>query len=236
MLNDQLFMALLSFVLIGALFGFLEHNLSKEQKLFMGDSGSLFTGFLLAYLIVEFLNFNLTSESVYRLENAPIIALAIIAYPLFDTLRIFTVRIRQGRSPFSADKNHIHHRWLAIGLTHRAASFVIVLSSILVVVIAVMLKSLNVHVQLVLCVSLGVISFLVPFKISVLNSNKTSGIGDHKTANANAKKQNIFAFSTTNDVDDVSLEWSNTALKEEEKLYNEIKQRKTAKKEGSLTE
>ncbi|WP_082960136.1 MraY family glycosyltransferase [Maribacter hydrothermalis] len=167
MLNDQLFMALLSFVLIGALCGFLEHNLSKEQKLFMGDSGSLFTGFLLAYLIIEFLNFNLTSESVYRLENAPIIALAVISYPLFDTLRVFTVRMRQGRSPFSADKNHIHHRWLVKGLSHRAASFVIVLSSILVVIISVMLKSLNIHMQLLLCVGFGVLGFLVPFILSI---------------------------------------------------------------------
>ena len=56
LLNGQHYLALASFILIGALIGFLQHNLSKRQKLFMGDSGSLFTGFLLAYLTVAFLN------------------------------------------------------------------------------------------------------------------------------------------------------------------------------------
>ncbi|WP_405380785.1 MraY family glycosyltransferase [Maribacter sp. LLG6340-A2] len=183
MLNEQLFMAMLSFVLIGAQCGFLEHNLSKSQKLFMGDSGSLFTGFLLAYQIVEFLNFNLFTSSDFKIDNAPILALGLMAYPLFDTLRVFAVRIYNGKSPFSADKNHIHHRWLVKGLSHRAASFVIVLSNILVVILTIMMKSINVHIQLVLCLLLGCVVFLLPIalkKIELQNnyislkSNSTS--------------------------------------------------------------
>ncbi|SEL19574.1 UDP-N-acetylmuramyl pentapeptide phosphotransferase/UDP-N-acetylglucosamine-1-phosphate transferase [Maribacter orientalis] len=222
MLNNYVFMSLVSFALIGAQCGFLEHNLSKKQKLFMGDSGSLFTGFLLAYLVVVFLNFNLTTGTEFRLDNAPILALAIVSYPLFDTLRVFSVRMYQGKSPFDADRNHIHHRWLSKGLPHRAASFVIVLTSILVIVFAVMLKSFNMNVQLVVCVALGVGCYLSPFIISYQRFTKNSM--------SQKKGQRILAVSSNEEHTDQEDNWSDATFDEEKKLYEEIKQRKM--KEG----
>ena len=225
MLNDYLFMSLVSFVLIGAQCGFLEHNLSKSQKLFMGDSGSLFTGFLLAYVVVVFLNFNLTTVTEYRMDNAPILALAIISYPLFDTLRVFSIRMYQGRSPFDADRNHIHHRWLSKGLPHRAVSFVIVLTSILVIVFAVMLKSLNINVQLVVCVVLGVGCYLSPFVISFQRSTKNSL--SHK------KDQRMLAVSSNEDNTDNEDNWSDAAFEEEKKLYEKVKHSKMTEGKSS---
>lgn len=224
MLNDYLFMSLVSFVLIGAQCGFLEHNLSKKQKLFMGDSGSLFTGFLLSYLVVVFLNFNLNTVTEFRIENAPILALAIISYPLFDTLRVFSVRMYHGKSPFEADRNHIHHRWLSKGLSHRAASFIIVLTSILVIVFAVMLKSFNINVQLLACVVLGVLCYLSPFLFSFQKSTHNSMI--------QKKGQRILVVSSNEDNIDYKDDSSNAAFEEEKKLYEEIKESKLVEGEA----
>ncbi|MEH6513896.1 MAG: MraY family glycosyltransferase [Maribacter arcticus] len=182
MLNDYLFMSLVSFVLIGAQCGFLEHNLSKSQKLFMGDSGSLFTGFLLAYVVVVFLNFNLMATTEFRIENAPVLALAITSFPLFDTLRVFSVRMYQGKSPFDADRNHIHHKWLAQGLSHRSASLVIVLTNTFVIIAAVLIFRLNIHVQLLFAIALGVVAYLMPFVLSLQRFSKNKATELNLTA------------------------------------------------------
>jgi UDP-N-acetylmuramyl pentapeptide phosphotransferase/UDP-N-acetylglucosamine-1-phosphate transferase len=112
-------MASLAFTLAGALIGFLRFNFSNTSKIFMGNTGSLILGFLLAFFAVRFVNLNVS----FRYEptaffNAPIIAIVILIIPIFDTLRVFLVRILSGRSPFSADRNHMHHILLDSGLSH----------------------------------------------------------------------------------------------------------------------
>lgn len=118
-------LALLAAGLGGSLFGFLFFNW-QPAKLFMGDSGSLIIGVVVYVLVMKMIEF-----PPYRLSAAmsdvskPVLAMSILSYPLIDTLRVFIIRMRQGRSPFSADKNHIHHRLLAIGLTHRQVCYVL---------------------------------------------------------------------------------------------------------------
>lgn len=167
LVNGQAYLALASFILIGALIGFLQYNLSKKQKLFMGDSGSLFTGFLLAYLTVAFLNKSAATEGLaFPIANAPILALAVLSYPMMDTLRVFTIRIREGRSPFSADKNHIHHRFLSLGFSHKKASASIVLLNLMVIALALALQFLNIHIALLACLVIGVSLYLSPCYVS----------------------------------------------------------------------
>ncbi len=164
MLNGAVLMGLTSFLLIGALLGFLRYNLSKEKKMFMGDSGSLFTGFLLAYLTVTFLKFSAVAQvGEFSIDNAPVLAIAALSYPLMDTLRVFIIRIREGRSPFSADKNHIHHRFSNLGFSHKMASTSIIALNLLVIALALGLQSLNIHIQLLICVLGGVCTYLLPF-------------------------------------------------------------------------
>ena len=55
----------------------------------------------------------------------PVLAMTMLSYPLVDTLRVFTLRVRQGRSPFSPDRNHLHHRMLRLGLSHLQAALCI---------------------------------------------------------------------------------------------------------------
>ncbi|MEH6779905.1 MraY family glycosyltransferase [Maribacter arcticus] len=225
MLNDYLFMSLVSFVLIGAQCGFLEHNLSKSQKLFMGDSGSLFTGFLLAYVVVVFLNFNLMATTEFRIENAPVLALAITSYPLFDTLRVFSVRMYQGKSPFDADRNHIHHHWLAQGLSHRLASLVIVLTNTFVIIAAVLMFRFNINAQLVVCVVLGVGCYLSPFMISVQKSAQD--------ALSQKKGQRMLAVLSNEEHTDYEDNWPDTAFEEEKKLYEKVKHSKMTEGKSS---
>ena len=132
-LNEQMFLSLVSFTLIGSVIGFLGFNFSKTNKLFMGDSGSLFIGYLLAYQGIAFLVVNESTTASFVISKGPILLLAILSFPLFDTLRVFVIRLKAGRSPFSANRNHIHHRLLDIGLTHVQVALVIALGNSLVI-------------------------------------------------------------------------------------------------------
>lgn len=126
LLTNHFTMACLAFTLAGALIGFLRFNFSKTSKIFMGNTGSLIIGFMLAFFAVRFVSLNAS----FRYEptaffNAPIIAIVILIIPIFDTLRVFLVRILAGRSPFSADRNHMHHILLDNGLSHIQATAIL---------------------------------------------------------------------------------------------------------------
>ncbi|RTE51732.1 undecaprenyl/decaprenyl-phosphate alpha-N-acetylglucosaminyl 1-phosphate transferase [Arenibacter aquaticus] len=147
-LNQRQAMILVSFTLVGALIGFLCFNTSAKRKIFMGDSGSMFIGFLLAYQAVSFLAYNTTALSPAVWVKAPIMAMAILSYPLLDTLRVFIIRIYHKRSPFSADRNHIHHRLLNLGFPHIKASLIIGCLNILAIVLALLIQELDINTQL----------------------------------------------------------------------------------------
>lgn len=147
-MNGEFLHVLVSFSLIGVLGGFLRYNLSLVRKMFMGDSGSLFLGFLLAYQAIGFLSVNEMEETIYSFSNAPIVVLAILAYPILDALRVCILRISKGKSPFSADRNHIHHRLLDSGFSHIMATLIIALCNIFVIQMAFVLSDLYLTLQL----------------------------------------------------------------------------------------
>lgn len=163
LINEQYFMTLVSAILVGALIGFLRYNLSSNKKIFMGDCGSMLTGFLLAYQGISFLTLNQIAMPLHKVPNAPILLLAVLSYPLFDLLRVFAIRIKQKRSPFSADSNHIHHRLLRLGLDHKKATLVLCLCNSAVIVFALLCTSLNIHLALLTTVVLGATLYLLPF-------------------------------------------------------------------------
>lgn len=102
--------ALISLGLLGSIAGFLVYNWCPA-KIFMGDTGSLTIGFIISILTIAFLNTNgnLPVDSMYKV-NAPIsLAIALLIFPIFDTFRVFILRILNKQSPFKADKRHIHH-------------------------------------------------------------------------------------------------------------------------------
>jgi UDP-GlcNAc:undecaprenyl-phosphate/decaprenyl-phosphate GlcNAc-1-phosphate transferase len=112
--------ALVAFALAGGIFAFLYFNFNPA-KIFMGDTGSLVLGFVIAVLSVRLMQVNVfTANSV--LPHAPVFVLGIVFIPVFDTVRVFTMRIWKGRSPFVADKTHIHHLITNQGYSHGFAA------------------------------------------------------------------------------------------------------------------
>jgi UDP-N-acetylmuramyl pentapeptide phosphotransferase/UDP-N-acetylglucosamine-1-phosphate transferase len=123
--------------MVGATIGFLRYNLSPA-KIFMGDTGSLLIGLISAVMALKFIELNkFTSGKLPEVYSAPALAFAILIGPIFDTLRVFVIRIAKGDSPFKADRNHMHHRILTLGFSHIQTT--IILSSINVICIAIVL-------------------------------------------------------------------------------------------------
>lgn len=129
----------------GALTGFLIHNVSPS-RIFMGDSGSLMLGYITAVLSIQFINtasFKIVNLGFTAVNSAPALAMAIIILPLFDTLRVFAIRLVNNQSPFKADRNHLHHRMLSLGLSHTMASVVLVLITGLFIATALIFQSIG---------------------------------------------------------------------------------------------
>lgn len=115
--------AMLSWSMTGALIGFLVFNY-HPAKIFMGDSGSLLLGLINSVLVIKFIAVADTSAVPVPMSSAVAIGFSILIVPLVDTLRVFSIRIAKKRSPFSPDRNHIHHLLLDRGLNHRAVTLI----------------------------------------------------------------------------------------------------------------
>jgi UDP-GlcNAc:undecaprenyl-phosphate GlcNAc-1-phosphate transferase len=111
--------AIIAFALGGGLLGFLYYNFNPA-RIFMGDTGSLVLGFVISVLSIRLIQLNTGQATI--IPHISIFALSIVAIPVFDTLRVFTLRIWAGKSPFSPDKNHIHHLLTNNGWSHSFAA------------------------------------------------------------------------------------------------------------------
>jgi UDP-GlcNAc:undecaprenyl-phosphate GlcNAc-1-phosphate transferase len=146
---------MLAFSAMGALLGFWIYN-KPPAKIFMGDSGSLSIGLLLAYFAIRVVNLPLDSENTFN----PVFAMAVLVYPVIDTLRVFIKRICNGGSPFTADRNHLHHALIDLGFSHGRATLIVLFFSLLISGIVYLLRFNQ-------TVSLGVFIALVLFLIQV---------------------------------------------------------------------
>ena len=136
-LSGNLEYAIKAFSLAAALVAYARYNwFANKNKTFMGDTGSLLLGYLLAIFTVQFNQMNLDASAPSYIASAPSVSIAILIIPLFDTLRVFIIRILRNGSPFKADRRHMHHLLLALGFTHLQASCVLFALNILVIVVA----------------------------------------------------------------------------------------------------
>lgn len=138
----QMELAALAFSMVGAIIGFLYYNYSPA-KIFMGDTGSLLIGLVSVVLAIKFIELNKFTDTNYNpiFISAPATAVAVIIIPLFDTFRVFFLRVIKRQSPFKADRNHIHHRILRLGFTHLQGTFALALTNLLFIYIALTLRS-----------------------------------------------------------------------------------------------
>ena len=105
-------------------------NFKKEYKVFLGDAGSLFLGTFIAIYLFHVLGSEYSLKTQFS-TNKPLLTMSLIVYPLVDLLRVFFIRIRNKKSPFSPDQNHIHHLILKKGVSHIAIVIIIQSLSIL---------------------------------------------------------------------------------------------------------
>ncbi len=134
--NNQI-MTVVCFSLIGAVLSFLRYNF--KNQIFMGDTGALLLGFLASATTIIFINENALKVpyQTFSFSNPVTVASCVLVYPLFDTIRVFILRIIQKRSPFSPDRNHIHHLLLELGFSHSQATGVICTVNFVFIVLAI---------------------------------------------------------------------------------------------------
>jgi UDP-N-acetylmuramyl pentapeptide phosphotransferase/UDP-N-acetylglucosamine-1-phosphate transferase len=166
----------LALIIIATLSAFLPYNLSKkDNKIFMGDTGSLIIGFVISIFTIKLLTLNeqiSASDFPMVIENLPLVALVILIVPLFDTLRVFTIRIVNKKSPFSADRNHMHHILIDLGLTHIKASLILILFNIVFVMLFIYLSSTSQQMYLIIfLILIGLILAFIFYRLDFSFSN-----------------------------------------------------------------
>jgi len=157
----ELGFSVMAFSLAGSIISFLIYNFSPA-KIFMGDTGSLLLGLINSILVIKFINVAGNAEGQLGLESAPAIGFAILIIPLVDTLRVFGLRILDRRSPFSPDRNHVHHFLLDLGFSHKQITLTCVSTNIVFIAMAYFFRSLGTTtvIGILLITSLGLISII----------------------------------------------------------------------------
>lgn len=122
--EQEFFVALIMSAMVGVLLGFFRWNFLKG-KVFLGDAGSLFIGYILASLSLLIGYLNSGQQTLFPV----LMPVMIMGLPIFDTLSVIVIRLRRGRSPFKGDTNHLSHRLVALGLTQaQAVSFMFLIA------------------------------------------------------------------------------------------------------------
>lgn len=163
LLNEFWSLACLALTLCSSLLGFLRYNFSKSSKIFMGDTGSLLVGYLITVFAVKFVHYNVNNEFAPNSHfiSAPIIAIVLLSVPIFDTLRVFGLRILRGNSPFKADRLHMHHLLVDNNLSHIGASFVFYTFTIIFTLVTYISRAFFSNTVLLIFIMTVFVSYLV---------------------------------------------------------------------------
>ncbi|MDA8141157.1 MAG: MraY family glycosyltransferase [Desulfobacteraceae bacterium] len=160
LMREQTVVPMMLAALAGACMGFLRYNFNPDS-IFMGDSGSYFLGYMLAALSIPG---TMKSEATVAIL-IPIIALGV---PLMDTLLAPLRRFIVGKKLFQPDRNHIHHRLLQLGLSHRSAVLVIYAATVVLGLIAIIGIHTKKSYSEIFLLLLGLILFLAVRKLGYL--------------------------------------------------------------------
>ncbi|WP_052180967.1 glycosyltransferase family 4 protein [Alistipes sp. ZOR0009] len=168
--------SMLSVGMLGVIVPFFIYNVfGNRHKIFMGDTGSLLIGFLIAFLSAK-LCMIVSDGSTTSFRNAPTFVFSILFIPLFDAARVFVERIRKGKSPFHPDKTHIHHKFLALGFSHKQAMVTILFIAGLVILLNYYLsKVLNINMMLLVDIALGVLMMVTLHRIKQHQEEEIEG-------------------------------------------------------------
>ena len=161
--------SLMLFATAASILAFLNFN-KTPSKIFMGDTGTVTIGFIMAFAFVKFVKLNALNPSGFH--NAFFMGLTFVQLPLVDSLRVVLIRILRGRSPFVADKNHFHHLLLRLGWSHYKISFFTSAYSLLAMALNFYFFSFRYRTSLIVLVNiliLGLLYFWVYFTLKKRN-------------------------------------------------------------------
>lgn len=157
--------AMMAMAMGGVVLVFFFYNvLGKRLKVFMGDTGSLLLGYMIAFLGLKFYSLNVSGE-FFRINAAPAVFLGVVSIPVFDVVRVFCARMAAGLSPFYPDRRHIHHKLLRIGLTHLQSAMVIVLLQVGFILLNFLLRNVSINLLLAINILLG---FMINYLLNLL--------------------------------------------------------------------
>jgi len=159
-ISNNFSVVLLIAALIGSLLSFLRYNW-HPAKIFMGDTGSLLVGFLISVLAILFIETDFELR-YFTVKTAPL-SMSVLVIPLFDLFRVFMVRIKQKKSPFSGDRNHLHHLLIDTGMSQTKTALTLFSFNIITFVIVLSLGFLEVNILLLTLISLCIL-FLIFIK------------------------------------------------------------------------
>lgn len=131
--NGDTFFSLLAFSFAASAVAFLIYNYSPA-KIFMGDTGAMLSGAVNVILVIRFIE-TAPKGAVLPIIASPAMGFGILLMPLLDTLRVFSIRMIHGRSPFSPDRNHLHHMLLDRGFNHIKVTLTIALCAVFFIVL-----------------------------------------------------------------------------------------------------
>ena len=131
-LSDNSNAAFIALTVIGGILGFLRYN-TFPARVFMGDAGSQFLGFITVCL-------SILVTQAETCAVSPVLPLLILGLPVLDTAMVMTIRLAQGRSPFAPDRNHLHHQIMALGFYHNEAVAIIYVLQIALLAVAFTLR------------------------------------------------------------------------------------------------
>lgn len=140
-LVGEVYFSLILFALVGSVIGFLFYNW-YPSKIFMGDTGSLVLGFTISIAAVYFIEYNskLLSSHIYKFNSGIFTAIGVLSIPLYDTIRVFVIRVWQKKSPLLPDNNHIHHSLLKLKFSHGKSTLILCSLNVVVILLVVAMK------------------------------------------------------------------------------------------------
>jgi UDP-N-acetylmuramyl pentapeptide phosphotransferase/UDP-N-acetylglucosamine-1-phosphate transferase len=154
-------LAIMALSAAGATAAFLKYNYSPAQ-IFMGDTGALLLGLICSILAINFIELNGLLEDIhpFKINAAPGVAIGILILPLFDTLRVFTTRILNGKHPLHPDRSHIHHLLLDSGLSHSQATAVLVVVNVFFIVLVFLMQRYTSNTMLIILMLASIASLM----------------------------------------------------------------------------
>lgn len=161
--NGEQVYSILAFTLAGTLLAFLRYNIFPKAKIFLGDQGALVLGFLISLIAIKFIEIN-ASRFLNPVYSAPAIAIGILIIPIVDTTRVCIIRVLNKKSPFIADRSHIHHDLVNMGLSQGQTCLILFSINVIVIFEVILFRSLN-TIPLLMIITLTTLIFIVVLEI-----------------------------------------------------------------------